>query len=95
MLGKKEYKATSTKSQLSVNLNTGKGKTYVSIATFAYTGIKSMIITYSTGWLKQWKEKILEYTNLKEKDICFITGSLLRFFFASCFARCLSDSRFR
>ena len=75
MLGKKEYKATSTKSQLSVNLNTGKGKTYVSIATFAYTGIKSMIITYSTGWLKQWKEKILEYTNLREKDICFITGS--------------------
>lgn len=75
MLGKKEYKATATKSQLSVNLNTGKGKTYVSIATFAYTGIKSMIITYSTGWLKQWKDKILEYTNLKEKDICFITGS--------------------
>lgn len=75
MLGTKEYKATSTKSQLSVNLNTGKGKTYVSIATFAYTGIKSMIITYSTGWLKQWKDKIIEYTNLREKDICFITGS--------------------
>ncbi len=75
MLGKEEYKRTLTKSQLSVNLNTGKGKTYVSVATFVYTGIKTMIITYSVNWLKQWKEKILEYTNLKEKEILFIEGS--------------------
>lgn len=75
MLGKKEYKATATKSQLQVNLNTGKGKTYISVATFAYTGIKTMIITYATNWLIQWKEKILEYTNLHEKEICFITSS--------------------
>ena len=75
MLGKKEYKATSTKSQLQINLNTGKGKTYISVATFAYTGIKTMIITYATNWLIQWKEKIIEYTNLSEKEICFITSS--------------------
>lgn len=75
MLGVKEYKSTATKSQLSVNLNTGKGKTYISVATFAYTGIKTIIITYATNWLIQWKEKILEYTNLHEKEICFINGS--------------------
>lgn len=79
MLGKKEYYATATKSQLSVNLNTGKGKTYISVATFAYTGIKTMIITYATNWLLQWKEKILEYTNLQEKEICFITSSNMIF----------------
>lgn len=79
MLGVKEYKSTATKSQLSVNLNTGKGKTYISVATFAYTGIKTIIITYATNWLIQWKEKILEYTNLNEKEICFITSSNMVF----------------
>lgn len=75
MLGKGEYRPTSTKSQLSVNLNTGKGKTFVSVATFAYTGIKTVIITYAVNWLMQWREKILEYTNLQKKEICFITSS--------------------
>lgn len=79
MLGKKEYKATATKSQLSINLNTGKGKTYISIASFAYTGIKTMIITYATNWLLQWEEKTLEYTNLKKKEICFIDSSNMVF----------------
>lgn len=79
MLGKNEYRDTATKSQLSVNLNTGKGKTYISVATFAYTGIKSMIITYAVNWLEQWKDKILEYTNLQEKEICFIANSNMIF----------------
>ena len=79
MLGKKEYKPTATKSQLSVNLNTGKGKTYISVATFAYTGIRTMIITYATNWLMQWEEKILEYTNLQPKEICFINSSNMLF----------------
>ena len=74
-LGKGEYSATATKSQLSVNLNTGKGKTYISVATFSFTGIKTMIITYATNWLKQWQDRIIEYTNLTAKDVCFITGS--------------------
>ncbi|MDD3121961.1 MAG: hypothetical protein PHC62_00430 [Candidatus Izemoplasmatales bacterium] len=79
MLGKNEYKNTATKSQLSVNLNTGKGKTYITVATFAYTGIKTMIITYATNWLLQWKEKTLEYTNLQEREICFINSSNMLF----------------
>ena len=74
-LGKGEYTSTATKSQLSVNLNTGKGKTYISVATFSFTGIKTIIITYATNWLEQWEDRILEYTNLTKKDICFITVS--------------------
>lgn len=79
MLGKKEYKATATKSQLSVNLNTGKGKTYISIATFAYTGIKTIIITYAVNWLMQWEREILEHTNLQIREICFINSSNMLF----------------
>lgn len=61
--------------QLSVNLNTGVGKTYVAIATMAYFKIKTIIITGSNTLLKQWGDKIKEYTNLASRDIVFISGS--------------------
>ena len=68
-LGKEEYSSTINKSQLSVNLNTGKGKTYVSIATTSFFGIKSAIITYSKSWLEQWKKCIIEYTNITPREV--------------------------
>lgn len=75
MLAKEEYRHTGTKSQLSVNLNTGKGKTYVSVATFAFLSIKTIIITYANTWLNQWVDRILEYTNLQKYEIYNISGS--------------------
>lgn len=75
MIGLGEYSSNQTYSQLCVNLNTGKGKSYTSIYTMAYTKIKSIIITYSVGWLKQWKGYIEEYTNLKSNDIYMINGA--------------------
>lgn len=75
MCGIGEYKDNETKSQLGLYLNTGKGKTYTSIATMSYYSIKSIIITYSVSWLEQWKSEILKYTDLQEKDICMISGS--------------------
>lgn len=75
MLGKEEYLETTTKSQLSINLNTGKGKTYISVATIAISGIKSIIITYSKDVLLQWKKCILEYTNITNREIFEIDGS--------------------
>lgn len=75
MCGVNEYEENFYLPQLSVNLPTGKGKTYCSIATVAYLKIKSIMITYSVTLLNQWKENIKEYTNLKDKDILFISGS--------------------
>lgn len=75
MLGKQEYRATCARSQLSVNLSTGKGKTYVSIATMAYLGIRTIVITDSVSWLNQWRDRTLEYTNIDKKDIFHISGS--------------------
>lgn len=75
MLGEGEYAENKYMSQLSVNLNTGKGKTYVSIATLVYERKRSIIITYSNGWLAQWKNCILEYTDAKNSDIYQISGS--------------------
>ena len=75
MCGVNEYEENLDFTQLSVNLNTGKGKTYCSIATIAFFKIKSMIITASNSLLSQWKDEIIKYTNLKEKDVIQIKGS--------------------
>jgi superfamily II DNA or RNA helicase len=74
-LGKAPYQATLTKSQLCINLNTGKGKTYVAIGTIASTGTKSIIITYAKTVLTQWKKCFLDYTNIQEKAIYEIDGT--------------------
>lgn len=74
-LGKGEYSATQTKSQLQINLNTGKGKTYVALGTIQSAGIKSIIITYSVNVLNQWKAMILKHTNITAKEICDVSGS--------------------
>lgn len=74
-LGKGEYKETETTSQLSINANTGFGKTYIAIATISYYEIKSIIIAYSVSWLNQWKERIMQYTRISKKEIKIISGS--------------------
>lgn len=75
MVGVNEYSDNKYCNQLSVNLNTGKGKTYCSIATFSFFRIKTMIITGTTTLLSQWESEILHYTNLQKSDIVFISGS--------------------
>lgn len=75
ILGKAEYHSNSTKSQLGINLNTGKGKTYVTIMSIAYWLVRSMVIANKIGIINQWVEKILEYTDIKLKEIYIIEGS--------------------
>ena len=75
MIGLKGYKDNVKKSQLSVNLNTGKGKSYCSIATACYLGLRSCIIASSINWLEQWRDYILEYTDTKPREIIILSGS--------------------
>lgn len=75
MIGSGKYMNNQYKSQLSVNLSTGKGKTYLSIATLMYLGIRGIVIASTTDWLKQWKERTGEYTDINPKDIYNISGS--------------------
>lgn len=75
MCGVNEFEENSDIYQLSVNLNTGKGKTYCSIMTICFYKIKSMIITASNSLLSQWKSEIIHYTDLQDKDILQIKGS--------------------
>lgn len=75
MLAKDRYRSNETKTMLSVNLNTGKGKSYCAIATIAYRGMATAIITDSKGCLDQWRGYFNEYTDLSDRFICSVTGS--------------------
>lgn len=75
MVGELQYKSNKGNSQLSVNLNTGKGKTYCSIATVSYLKLRSAIITSSISWLEQWRDCILQYTDTKPREIYMMTGT--------------------
>ena len=74
-LGEGEYKSNKQKSQLAINLPTGKGKSYIAIMTMAYSCMRSIVITSVLNWLDQWKNYILEYTNISAKEIFFISGT--------------------
>ena len=75
MLCKDKYAINSSKTQFSVNLNTGMGKTYCAVGTLSYLGIRTVIITSQSGILRQWGEKILEYTTLPSSEIIQLEGS--------------------
>lgn len=73
--GEEEYSDNKSASQLGINLNTGAGKTYVTICCSAIMGMRSIMITSSLGWISQWKDRILEYTDCASNEIYTIVGS--------------------
>ena len=74
-LGLGEFTNNRGASQISLNLNTGKGKTYIAIYVFSVYRMRTMMITSSIDWLVQWENKILEYTDLKKDEIYIISGA--------------------
>lgn len=75
IVGEGEFRHNQARSQLSVNLNTGKGKTYVSIASITWMKVRSAIICGSIQLLEQWKKCIVEYTDISPKDVAIISGT--------------------
>lgn len=75
MLSMDQYKRNETNTMLSINLNTGMGKTYCAIATAAFLGFRSIVITDNIGWLEQWKKFFIEYTDIQKEEIYLISGS--------------------
>lgn len=73
-LGIDEYRYNRNKPQISLNLDTGVGKTYVAIYIFSFYETKTIMITSVYSWLNQWKDKILEYTDIDESEIYLLTG---------------------
>ena len=77
MVGQGTYKHTLNKSQLCVNNNTGEGKTWACISTACFLNMRSIVITSRTDWLRQWQDRILEYTNITPREILILTGNAM------------------
>ena len=75
MLSLGKYESNARHSMLSLNLATGKGKTYCSITALSYLQRRGIIITNSNDWLAQWKAFFLEYTDIKSNEIYYISGT--------------------
>lgn len=78
IMGMDHYRYTSEYSMLSVNLNTGVGKTYCAIASLALMQARTIIITDSTNCIEQWYKFFFEYTDIREDEICWISPDNMR-----------------
>lgn len=75
LISKDKFAYTSKFSQLGLNLDTGDGKTYATIYAIAKLGVKAIIITHQDKIKFQWKNSLLEKTNIKEDQIFDISNS--------------------
>jgi hypothetical protein len=69
LLGEGDFAYTKKYSQLTLNLDTGDGKTYCVIAGLTFMKTKSMIITHIDKIKKQWYTSLTEMTDLNDKFI--------------------------
>jgi superfamily II DNA or RNA helicase len=75
LTGSGDFKYTTKYSQLSLNFDTGYGKTYTAIVSMAYLKMRSIIIVHSDKLKTQWKSEFLDKTNINEQEIFDIKGS--------------------
>jgi hypothetical protein len=75
MCGEGKYPNNQRKSQLSINLKTGKGKTYCTITSIAKLQLRSIIIMSYNDWMTQWKKCVYDYTDTRPQGVYFIQGA--------------------
>lgn len=71
-LGIQGYERNKAKTQISINVNTGVGKTYIAIAAAAFLNMKELIITHTRDMMYQWKSEIKSFTDTEDREICVI-----------------------
>ena len=75
LLGEGDFKYTKRYSQLSLNLDVGQGKTYVTIAASTFLQMTTLVITHVNGIKSQWMSSYTKFTNIDEQYMCDIRGS--------------------
>ncbi len=58
-----------------VSLPTGTGKTVIAIAAMAEVNVKTLIVTYTKEQMFQWRDKIIEFTDIPPVSIGLFYGS--------------------
>lgn len=74
VLCKDKYSFNNSKSQFGIALSTGKGKTYICSCALSYLGVRSIVITGQSGILDQWRDRVLEYTDIDPSEIVKLEG---------------------
>lgn len=74
LLGQGKYN-TGQCSQLALNLDTGDGKTYVTIAGLSFMKTKAMILTHAESIKEQWRKSLTDMTDLLDEQILNVDGS--------------------
>lgn len=75
LAGEGEFTYTKKYTQLSLNLDTGAGKTYAAICAVLRLGMRAIMITHSDDIRTQWYDTILEKTTMDASQVCKISGS--------------------
>lgn len=75
LLGKNEYDFTRTASQLVLALIGGGGKTYCSSAAMSVLEMKTLIVCHTSDLIKQWIERLSEYTNIPDSSIVKLSST--------------------
>jgi hypothetical protein len=74
LLAKKKWQGTANARVKAINLDTGDGKTFLSIFVACERQSVPLILVHQKSFIKQWTAKILEYTDIKEDEIFVISG---------------------
>lgn len=75
LTGEGNFKYTRDYSQLSLNLDTGDGKTYCVIASLCILKCKAIIITHTENVKEQWIKSLNKFTNIDMRRVCNVHGS--------------------
>lgn len=75
LIGENDFEYTKKYAQLLLNLPTGEGKTYTTVAAITLLGLKPIIIVHTDIIRQQWISTFIKMTNLTERQICIINGT--------------------
>lgn len=74
LIGEGKFK-TKQSSQLVLNLMTGHGKSYTTIAGLSFMKTKAMILTHAESIKEQWRKSFINMTDILDEQILNVDGS--------------------
>lgn len=75
LVGRNDFTYTARYPQLSLNLETGAGKTYAAIYAVLTLKMRAIMVTHRGAIRTIWYKSLLEKTSMTEDQICLISGS--------------------
>ncbi len=74
LLGNDKFAYTKKRRQISLNLDTGDGKTYAALYAVCKLKVKTLVITHQDSIKKQWLESLENMTSIEMDRVCDISS---------------------